>query len=211
MLKDANIKLASVATDVLGESGRAMLEATCNGETGASALAEMSMGRLRDKIPQLNEALYGRVTEHHRFMLKMLLGQVKHLDEAVDKLDGRIEEKMRPFEQELRRLDTVPGLNQRAVQCVLAEIGPDMRQFPSAAHLASWAGMCPENNESAGKHKSGKTRKGNNWLRRTLGEAAWAAGMAKDSYLSTQYHQLARRRRKKRAIVAVGRSLLHPA
>lgn len=208
VLEDANIKLASVATDILGVSGRKMLRALVLGETDAEALADLSVAGLRKKIPQLQEALEGRMTDHHRFLLGELLAQLEHLDAAIERASARIEAMMRPFSAELERLDTIPGIAPALAQAILAEIGPNMAQFPSAAHLTSWAAVCPGNNESAGKHKSTRTRKANQWLKAALAEAAWAASHTKNSYLSALYHRIARRRGKKRAITAVSRSIL---
>jgi transposase len=207
-LEDANIKLGTVATDILGVSGRAMLEAIVAGEDDHEALADLARKRLRAKIPALREALDGRVTEHHRFLLKTLLGQLRFFEAQIVLLDERIAEKSRPFEAALDRLDTIPGIARRCAENLLAEIGPDMSAFPSAAHLASWGAMCPGNDESAGKRRTGRTAKGNRWLRRALIEAAWGATRAKNTYLSAQYRRLAARRGKKRAIVAVGHSIL---
>ena len=208
VLEDANLKLAGVATDVMGVSGRAMLEGLLAGQTDAGQLAELAKGRLRKKIPQLKEALTGRVREHHRFMLSEQLSHIDYLDEAIERLVAEIGERLRPFEEEIRLLDTIPGINRQTAEELIAEIGADMSRFPDGHHLASWAGMCPGHNESGGKRKSGKTRKGNRWLRSTLVEAAHGAAHTKDTYLASQYHRLVGRRGKKRALVAVGHSLL---
>lgn len=208
VLEDANIKLGSVATDVLGKSGLAMIEAIVAGENDPEVLASLALKRLKNKTEPLKLALRGHVTDHHRFMLRELLDQLKYLDQAIERVSLQIEEKMRPFEEAVRLLDTIPGVDQRTAESLIAEIGTDMKQFPGPDHLASWAGMCPGNNESAGKHKSGKTRKGSPWLRGTLVEAAWAASRTKKTYFKAQYHRLAGRRGKKRAIVAVGHSIL---
>jgi transposase len=208
VLEDANIKLASVATDVLGASGRDMLEALCGGETDPEKLADLARKRLREKIPQLRLALAGRVTEHHRFLLRMHLDHLAHLEELIGRLGARVEEVLAPFAEAAGRLTTIPGVSQRVAEVVVAEIGTDMKQFPTAGHLASWAGLCPGNHESAGKRKSGRTTKGDRWLRTVLVQAAWAASRAKGTYLAAQYQQLARRRGKKRALVAVAHTLL---
>ncbi len=208
VLEDANIKLAGVATDVLGVSGRDMLEALIAGETDPAKLADLARKRLREKIPALRLALHGRVTDHHRFLLRIHLDHIAHLDELIGRLGGRIEEALAPFAEAQERLQTIPGVSQWVVETVLAEIGPRMEQFPSADHLASWAGMCPGNNESAGKRKSGKTTKVSRWQRPILTQAAWAASHTKDTYLSAQYRRLAARRSKKRALVALGHTLL---
>jgi transposase len=209
MLEDANIKLGSVATDVLGVSGRDMLRALVAGQDDPAALAELARGKLRAKIPALRLALQGRVTDHHRFLLKLLLDELTYLESLVARLTERITEVLPPpFVQAIERLATIPGIDVRAAENILAEIGVDMEVFPSAAHLASWAGMCPGQRESAGKRQSGRTRKGNQWLRTTLVQVAWAASHTKRTYLSAQYHRLVGRRGKKRALVAVGHTIL---
>lgn len=208
VLEDANVKLASVASDVLGASGRDMLEALIAGETDPEKLAELARRQLRGKIPQLREALWGRVTEHHRFLLRLHLDHLTQLEELIGRVSVRIEEALSPFGAAVERLTTIPGINQRVAETVLAEIGPKMEQFPSAGHLASWAGMSPGNNESAGKRRSGHTTKGNRWLKRILVQAAWAASRTKGTYLAAQYRRLAKRRGRKRALVAVGHTLL---
>jgi transposase len=208
VLEDANIKLAAVATDVLGMSGRDMLEALIAGETDPEKLADLARKRLREKIPALQLALQGRVTEHHRFLLQLHLDHVDHLGELIGRLGGRIEEALAPFAEAAQRLQTIPGISQRVAQTVVAEIGTDMTPFPTADHLASWAGMCPGNNESAGKRRSGHTTKGNRWLKRVLVQAAWAASHTKGTYLAAQYRRLAKRRGRKRALVALGHTLL---
>jgi len=209
ILEDANIKLASVATDVMGVSGRSMIEALMGGAKTSEAMAQLARGRMKKKIPDLEMALEGKVTDHHRFMLQRLLGQVDFLEQEIREVSARIEEVVSPsFQKAVARIDEVPGINRVTAEAILAEIGTDMRQFPTAKHLASWAAMCPGNHESAGKRKSGKTRHGNRWLRRSLAEAAWAAGRAKESYFSALYRRLASRRGKKRAIIAVGHAIL---
>jgi transposase len=208
VLEGANIKLAGVASDVLGASGRDMLEALIAGETDPVKLADLARKRLREKIPALQLALEGRVTDHHRFLLRLHLDHVAHLEGLIGRLGAQIEESLAPFAEAAARLQTIPGVSQRVAETVLAEIGPDMGQFPSADHLASWAGMCPGNNESAGKRRSGKTTKGSRWLRQMLVQAAWAASHSKGTYLQAQYRRLARRRGKKRALVALGHTLL---
>jgi len=208
VLEDANIKLASVATDVMGVSGRAMLEQIVQGQTDPAILAELAKGRLREKQDLLQKALSGRVRSHHRFMLAQHLSHIDFLDEAIAQLDQQIAEQMRPFEVALARWDSLPGINRRIAEIVIAELGPDLTPFEDAEHLASWAGMCPGNNESAGKRKSGKTRRGSPWLRRALVEAAQGAARTKNKYYQALYHRLAARRGKQRALMAVGHSLL---
>jgi len=208
LLEGGNIKLASVATDVLGTSGQAMLEALVEGETDATRMAELAKGRLRKKIPQLQQALTGVLSETQRWMLGEQLHQIRQLDQAIARLDGKIEALLRPFAKAIERLSEIPGVSRRVAEVLLAEIGTDMKRFPSARHLASWAGMCPGHRESAGKRQSGRTRQGNPWLRATLVEASWAASRTKETYLSAQYRNLARRRGTKRACMAVGHSIL---
>jgi transposase len=210
LLEDANIKLGAVASDILGVSGREMLDALVAGEEDAARLAQSARGRMKSKIPQLELALQGKFRDHHRFMLKQLLSHLDHLDQQLGQFAARIEELLVPFvDEELQeKLNAIPGVDSTTIQNVVAEIGTDMNQFPSDAHLSSWAGMCPGNEESAGKLKRRKTTKGDPWLRRALAEAAWAATRTKDSYLQAQYHRLAGRRGKKRALMAVGHTLL---
>jgi len=208
ILEDANIKLASVASDILGASGRDMLRALIRGETDAEKMADLARRQLRSKIPQLRPALEGKVTEHHRFMLGELLHHLEYLEGRIEEFSRRIEEVSRPFAPAIAQVATLPGFDQRSAQNVVAEIGADMDTFPSAQHLSSWAGVCPGNHESAGKRKSGKTTKGNRWLRSALSQSAWAASRKKNSYFQAQYRRLAGRRGKKRAIVAVAHSLL---
>lgn len=210
VLEDANIKLAAVASDVLGKSGRAMLQALLNGESDPQKLAELAERRLRGKIPDLRLALQGRFTEHHRFLLKHLLEHLAYLEKQIEEFSAQIEECFRPFltEETEERLDAIPGVNRCTIENVLAETGLDMSPFPTDAHLSSWAGMCPGNEESAGKRIRNRTTKGNRWLRRALSQAAWAASHAKKTYFAAQYRRLAARRGKKRALIAVGHSLL---
>jgi transposase len=208
VLEDANIKLGTVATDILGASGRDMLRALIAGEQDPEKLADLARRQLRNKIPELRRALEGKVTDHHRFLVGQLLAQVEHLEGQIEALSRRIEEVSRPFASANKALSSLPGFEQRSAQNVVAEIGADMEPFPTAAHLASWAGVCPGNNESAGKRKSGRTTQGNRWLRTALVQSAWAATRKKDSYFQAQYRRLAARRGKKRAILAVAHSLL---
>ncbi len=208
VLEDANIQLAAVATDVLGVSGRDMREAIIAGQDDVEKLADKARRRLRQKIPQLQTALRGRVTDHHRCQLRILLDHVTHLEGLIGRLGGRIEEVMAPFAEAAQRLTTIPEVDQRTAETVIAEIGTDMKQFPTAEHLPAWAGMCPGNNESAGKRRSGRTTQGSRWLRQMLTQAAWAASHTKDTYLAAPYRRLAVRRGKKRALVALGHTLL---
>jgi transposase len=226
ILEDANVKLGSVASDVVGVSGREMLRAMIEGVEDPEQLAELARGRLIKKIPALQIALEGRVTEHHRFLLGMLLEQLERLEEMIGRLDERIEQVLQsealnegldeagevlPFPVAAELLKTMPGVDRRTAEYLLAEIGTDMSRFPTAGHLASWAGLCPGNHRSAGKRKSGRTTKGNRWLRRALTQAAWAASHTKGTYLSALFRRLAGRRGKKRAIVAVAHSMLTAA
>jgi transposase len=223
VLEDANVQLDCVASDIFGVSGRAMLEAMMNGETRPEVLKGYARGRLRGKKAELHAALEGRVTEHHQFMLKTHYDHLRYLEGEVFEMEQRIGKAIEdepphppasedpssvPFLEALEQLDEIPGLNPRVIISVLAEIGTNMAQFPTPGHLASWAGLCPGNNESAGKRKSGKTTKGSPWLRRALTEAAWAASRSKKTYFGAQYARIARRRGKKRAIIAVAHSLL---
>jgi transposase len=210
LLENANIKLASVATDVLGKSGKEMLHALCRGEDDPEVLAQLARGRLRAKIPQLIEALEGHVSASNRWLLKLQLERVAELEDHIAGLDTKIAELSRPFEPLLEMLDKIPGINRRIAQIIVAEIGVDMSRFPTARHLSSWSGMCPGQHESGGKRGRGKTRKGCSWLRAALMEAAWAAGHCKKNagYLTAQYQRLAKRRGRKRACVGVGHSIL---
>ncbi|GHO60437.1 IS110 family transposase [Ktedonobacter robiniae] len=207
-LEDANIKLASVATDIMGASAHDMLTALLQGETDTVALAQLARGNMRPKLELLEQALQGRLTDQHRFLLSKQLTHIDTLDQEIEQLGVEIAKRLHPFEDILQRLETIPGIKRRLAEVILSEVGVDMSRFPSARHLASWAGMCPGNCESAGKRLSGRTRKGSSWLRCALVEAAHAASRCKDCYLSAQYQRLARRRGGKKATVAVGHSLL---
>jgi transposase len=208
VLEDANIKLASVATDALGASGRAMLDAIIEGQSDSHALAEMSKGLLRNKRAELRMALQGRVTEHHRFLLKQLMDHLRFTEARMGDVEREIERRMRPYQDDVERLCTIPGVERVTAWGLLSEIGFNMNQFPSAAHLASWAGLCPGSFESAGKRLSGKTRKGSATLRRCLSQAGWAVSTKKDNYLTAFYRRVAARRGSKRAIIAVAHQLL---
>jgi transposase len=198
-----------VATRVLGASGRAMIEALVEGTTDPEVLAELAKGRLRSKIPKLKEALEGNFSAHHAFMVGNILAHIDYLDESIARLSGEIERvNFAPFSEEVELLETIPGVDHRTAETLIAEIGVDMSRFPSSAHLASWAGMCPGNDESAGKRRSGKTRKGSKWLRSALTESAHAAARTKGSYLSAPYARIRGRRGSKKAAVAVGHSIL---
>ncbi|HEV2124689.1 MAG TPA: IS110 family transposase [Chloroflexota bacterium] len=230
VLEGANIKLASVASNIVGKSGREILAALVAGTTDPALLAQLAKKKLRAKIPQLERALAGRVEAHQRFLLARQLAHLDDLDRLLGEVSGEIGRRLaaesdeppakevsmtaaerpagQPGAEAVERLQTIPGVGQRIAEVLVAEIGTDMSRFPTAAHLASWAGMCPGNNESAGKRKSGRTRKGSPWLRTALIEAAQAAGRTKDTYLAAQYHRLACRRGAKRAAVAVGHTIL---
>lgn len=242
-LEDTNIKLGDVATDILGKSARAMLEARLSGQTDPAVLADLARGRLKAKRAQLEEALVGTVKPHHRFMLSEQLVLIETLDEAIERVSREIEQRLDPppdpsqgedghaeqvredqttqpdadpahvdqvqdvqrlfWKEAVILLDSIPGLNQRAAEGILAEIGTDMSRFPTAGHLASWAGMCPGSNESAGKRLTGRTRKGSPWLRQLLVEAAHAAAHTKNTYLCALYHRIKARQGAKQAMMAV--------
>ena len=208
-LEDAGIKLSSVATDILGVSGRAMLAALIDGERDPQALAELAKARMRRKIPQLVEALIGNFGEHHAFLCRLHLQRIDQLSAAIGELSARIEQQIRPFARQLQQLATIPGVGQSVAEVIVAETGADMSRFRTAAHLASWAGVCPGHHESAGKRRSGKTRHGNRWLTAALGTAAMAAARTKDTtYLGARYQRLAPRLGKTKAIVAIQHSIL---
>jgi transposase len=207
-LEGANIKLASVVSEVTGVSARAMLRDLVAGQEDAVALAELAQGALRRKRPELVQALTGRMRAHQRFLVAQHLALIDALEEQIAVVGEAMAARLRPCEPQLTLLDSIPGIGRWSAEVILAEIGPDMRRFPTAGHLASWAGMCPGHDESAGKRRSGKTRKGSLWLRVTLTEAAYAAGRGKGTYLSERYHRLIGHKGKKQTAIAIGRSIL---
>jgi transposase len=208
VLEDAGIKLATVATDILGASGRDMLHALVAGTTDPAVLADLARGTLRKKLPALRQALAGHFRAHHAFMVSQHFGHLDYLDEAIAALSMRIEEALRPFAAAQQRLDSIPSVGQRTAEVLIAEIGVNMRQFPTARHLASWAGLCPGQNESAGKHKSGRIRPGNRWLRMALIEAASLAARSRTTAFGARYRRIARHRGHKKAVVAVAHAML---
>ena len=208
VLEDANVKLASVVTDIRGVSARAILSALVAGETDPTILAELARGRMRAKREVLAQAVVGRFTPHHAFLITEQLSQLDYLEEAIERVSTEITQRLADDQAALELLDTIPGVGRRAAEILLAEMGTDLSRFPSAKHLASWAGMCPGNKESGGKRLSGKTRKGNIWLRQVLFEVVHAARKTKETYLSAQYRRLDTRRGKQRALVALGHSIL---
>jgi transposase len=208
ILEDTGIKLDCVASDILGKSGRAMLDALISGTTDPRVLAGLAKGRLRAKIPALQEALEGRFDALHALIVSSILAHLDFLDEAIDRLSDAIEEQLGPFGRAVELLCTIPGVQQRTAQVIVAEIGADMTVFPTAKHLASWAGQCPGNDRSAGKRRSGRTRNGSRWLGIALTEAALAATRTKNTYLAAQYQRLRPRRGHKRALGAVKHSML---
>jgi transposase len=208
VLEDSNLKLASVVSDILGVSAKAILNKLLEGEKDPLVLAELARGRLREKKELLIQALAGELKAHHRFMVAELLGHIDYLDETIKRLGEEVARRLDPFEEQIAQLDTIPGVNRRVAEIILAEVGAKMEQFGDAKHLASWAGLCPGNKESGGKRLSGKIRKGNAALRKALTEAAQAAARTKNTFLSQLYRRLAARRGKKVAMVAVAHRLL---
>src|SRR5450759_384904 len=208
VLQDAGVKLSSVASDIQGKSARAMLEALVEGERDPEVLAEMALGRMRKKVPQLQEALVGRFGAHHALLVQTILAKVDFLNGAIDDLSTEIDRVIAPFGAEVELLDTITGVDRRTAEGLIAEIGVDMSRFPTSGHFASWAGMCPGNHESAGKRKSGRARKGPKWLGVHLAEAASAAGRSKGTYLGAQHHRLTGRIGYPKANKAVGHSIL---
>jgi transposase len=211
VLEDTNIKIASVISDVLGKSGRAILDALITGETDPQKLLALCSGRLKASRKALTEALRGRVTDHHRFLLKLHLAQVDLLKQGIRDLEARMGESLEPFRQHIDNLMTIPGISDVSAHVIAGEVGLDMSRFPSAANLISWAGLCPKLDESAGKHRSTRIRKGAPWLKTTLVSAAWAAIKTKGSYLQAQFQRLRARRGPKKAIIAVAASMLTAA
>ncbi len=208
LLEQCNIKLASVASDVLGVSALAMLRALAAGETNPQRMADLAKKQLRKKIPALQLALEGCLLPHHRFLLTDMLEELDHIGSKIARMEQAIEEQMRPYQKAVDAWMTVPGVKQRLAWNLVAEVGPTVEAFPSAADLVSWAGICPGNNETAGKRKSGTTRNGNRWARKALCEAAWAASKTKATYLQAQFRRLAAIRGSKRAIIAVASTIL---
>jgi transposase len=238
LLETANIKLSSVATDILGVSGRAMLEAIVDGQANPETMAQLAKGRLRNKMLELEKALTGVVRDHHRFLLAQQLAHIDFLDEQIAELSAEIERRIHEmsqspepppcngdsetqpetsqshttqppsFEEAVELLDTIPGVDKITAEVIVAELGTDMSRFRTPKHAAAWSGLAPGNNESGGKRRSGRTKKGNRALRSGLLQAAWAASRTKNTYLSAQYHRLAGRRGKKRSIVATAHSIL---
>ena len=211
IMEDANLKLGSVVSNVMGVSARAILEALLGGVADPATLAQLAKGKLRAKQAELTAALECRLRPNHALLLGEILGHIDYLDESIAHLDQAIEELLRPFQEQISLLTTIPGVDQRSAQEIVAEIGVDMSVFPSHAHLGSWAGVCPGNNQSAGKRKSGKTADGNKWLRACLVQCAHAAARSKDTYLGVRYHRLAKGKKTQRAAVAIAHNILDAA
>lgn len=207
-LEDANIKLSSVATDIFGVSGKDMLQALLEGKSTAEEIADLARGRLRNKKPELIEALKGHISEHHRFLLGTSLKHLDYLAELIGSIDEQIDNAMKPYQSQTEHLTTITGVDKKSAECIIAEIGVDMSRFPTPEHLASWAGICPGNNESAGKRRSGTINKGDSWLMGILIQVALAAAKTRDSYLKDKYYRIAARRGKKKAAVAIGHKIL---
>ena len=207
-LEDANIKLDSVITDIIGMSGRAMIEALIAGESNPAKLARLANYRLRASQEKLREALRGRVTKHHRFLLRLHLNQIDALDASIATIDQQVEAGIAPFRVAVELVTSIPGVSDLGAQVIVSEIGTDMSRFPSDGHLISWAGICPRNDETAGKRRSNRLRKGAPWLKTTLVQCAWAAVRKKDSYLNAQFFRIKARRGPKKAIMAVAASIL---
>lgn len=207
-LEDANLKLASVVTDILGMTGRAILEALIRGEENAETLANLACGNLKKKREALKEALTGRVTAHHRFLLKLHLAQIDNIRKAIEDIDTEVGKVLEPFRSSVELLTTIPGISDTVAQVIVSEIGIDMKRFPTAGHLRSWAGLCPRNDESAGKRRTNRIRHGAPWLKTTLVQAAWAASRKRDGYFRAQFLRLKSKRGPKKAVVAVAASML---
>jgi transposase len=208
VLESANIKLGAVASEVMGVSGRAILEALLSGERNPEVLADLAKGRLRQKLPALRKALEGRVKPHHLVLLERHLAHIDFLEESIQQVQTEVERCLVPFQEAVQLLQTIPGVGEVAAGAIIAEIGVDMSRFASDKHLAAWAGVCPGNRQSGGKRMGSRVRQGDTWLKGTLGEVAWAISRRNDNYLSAQYHRLARRRGKLKASVAVAHSVL---
>ena len=208
LLEDANVKLSSVVSDTLGVTGRMILDALCDGERDPDVLAGMAQRKLKAKTEYLRQCVPGRFNNFHAVMTRQLLSHIDYLKQAESDLDEQVDRMMAPFAQARDRFDTIPGIGKRNAEIIVAEIGIDMTQFPTPAHLASWAGLCPGNNESAGKHKSTKTRSGNPWLTSALVEAAWSAVRTKDCYLAVRFRRIAKRRGDQRALIAIAHTIL---
>jgi transposase len=208
VLEDANIKLSSVVSDLQGLSAQDMIEHLMREDMSPKDMAALARGRLRKKITELEKALEGSLREHHRLILRVSIQMIASYDTAIAQLDNEIDQRIEPYREQSERLQSIPGVKKTTAESLLAEIGVDMSRFPSHAHLSSWAGLSPGNNESAGKRKSGRSTPGNRWLKGTLTEAAWAASRSKGTYLTARYHRLASRRGRKRACLAVGHTIL---
>jgi transposase len=208
LMEDTGIKLDCVASDLLGKSGRAMIAALIAGTSDPDVLAELAQGKLRAKLPALREALQGRFDHHHALIIGRILAHIDYLDEAISEISSAIEQQMAPLASHVDLLCTIPGVARRTAEVLIAETGGDMSVFPTAGHLASWAGMCPGNDESAGKRRSGRTRNGSKWLRATLIEAAKAASRTRDTYIAAQYQRLRIRRGANKATTAIAHSML---
>ena len=211
VLEDAGVKLSSVLSDVMGTSGRAILAALVRGTTDPTVLAELARGKLRKKLPELRRALVGQFRPHHAFLLEQALAKIDFLEEAIERITAEIDRRLAPFEPMLANLDTIPGINRVGAVSLLAETGGDMRRFPTAGHLCSWGAMCPGLDESAGKRRSGRTRKGNKYLRAALIQAGLAAMRMNGSALQARYYRVRRQRGHKKAVVAVGHQILEIA
>lgn len=208
VLESANIKVGTLATDLLGVSGRAMLEALIADEQTPEQMANLARGRMRSRIPALRQALQGRVTAHHRFLLRRMLTHIDFLEQAIGQVQAQIDYQLAPYQEAVDLLQTIPSISALSASAIVAEIGVDMSCFPSAKHLASWAGVCPGNKQSGGKRLQAGISPGNRWLRGALGEVAWAISRTKENYLVAQYQRIARRRGKYKAIIALAHTVL---